>query len=101
MFKKLLLTIILIGFLSPLAFAGDVTVKSDILWQEKIEREAYITARATLQNLTNVLLEELARFNEIKQSGKFTTLPNELKIVILRWEQAYKDVKESRTPELI
>ena len=93
MFKKILLTIVLIAFLSPLAIAGEVTTKSDTLWQEKVEREAFITARATLQNLTNVLLEELARFDEIKQSGEFATLPNELKVVILRWEQAYKDLK--------
>jgi len=93
MFKKLLLIIIVIGFLSPLAFAGEVTIESDKLWQEKQEREAFITARATLQNLTDVLLENLNRFDEIKQSGNFTTLPDELKQVILRWEQAYKDVK--------
>ena len=63
------------------------------VWQEKKEREDLFTARASLENLTNVLLEELNRFNEIKQSGSFGTLPADLKAALVRWETAYKDVK--------
>ena len=72
-----------------------MTIKSDLnnTWQEKKEREDLFTARASLENLTNVLIEELNRFNEIKQSGSFATLPADLKAALLRWETAYKDVK--------
>ena len=72
-----------------------MTIQSDLTqtWQEKEEREDLFTARASLENLTNVLVEELARFNEIKQSGSFGTLPADLKAALVRWEDAYKDVK--------
>jgi len=72
-----------------------MTIQSDLTetWQEKKEREDLFTARASLENLTNVLVEDLARFEEIKQSGSFSTLPTELKAALGRWETAYKDVK--------
>ena len=75
------------------AYAGDVTTPIDTIWTEKEQREDFFTARAALENLTNVLLEELMRFNEIKQSGTFDTIPADLKNAMLRWETAYKDVK--------
>ncbi|MBU0964727.1 hypothetical protein KKC06_06835 [Patescibacteria group bacterium] len=72
-----------------------MTIQSDLTetWQEKKEREDLFTARASLENLTNVLLEELGRFEEIKNSGSFATLPTELLQAFVRWETAYKDVK--------
>ena len=73
---------------------GDImqTILTEV-WQEKKEREDLFTARASLENLTNVLIEELSIFNEIKQSGSFTTLPAELKAALLRWETLFKDAK--------
>ena len=72
-----------------------MTIQSDLTetWQEKEERQDLFTARAALENLTNVLLEELARFEEIKNSGSFATLPTDLLQAFVRWEMAYKDVK--------
>ena len=72
-----------------------MTIQSDLTetWQEKNEREDLFTARASLENLTNVLLEDLARFEEIKDSGSFDTLPADLLQAFVRWEKAYKDVK--------
>ena len=72
-----------------------MTIQSDLTetWQEKKEREDLFTARASLENLTNVLIEDLARFEEIKDSGSFATLPTELLQAFVRWEKAYKDVK--------
>ena len=72
-----------------------MTIQSDLTetWQEKKEREDLFTARAHLENLTNVLLEELNRFNEIKNSGSFLTLPEDLRAAMLRWELVFKDAK--------
>ena len=72
-----------------------MTIQADLTetWQEKKEREDLFTARASLENLTNVLLEDLARFETIKQSGSFATLPAVLKAALLRWETGFKDVK--------
>ena len=72
-----------------------MTIAQDLTqtWAEKNEREDLFTARAALENLTNVLLEELARFNEIKQSGSFATLPTDLLQAFVRWETLFKDAK--------
>ena len=72
-----------------------MTIQSDLTetWLEKKEREDLFTARASLENLTNVLIEDLVRFEEIKQSGSFDTLPAGLKAAMLRWETLFKDAK--------
>jgi len=73
-----------------------MTIAQDLslTWEEKEEREDLFTARAALENLTNVLLEELVRFEGIKNSGSFDTLPADLLQAFVRWEKAYKDVKD-------
>lgn len=63
------------------------------LWEEKEEREGVIAARASMENLTNVMLEELDRFAAIKANNDFSTIPTASKQALLRWETAYKDVK--------
>ena len=65
----------------------------DTIRDERIQREDFFAGRAALENLTNVLLEELTRFNDLKQKGTFQTIPGNLKQALLRWETAYKDVK--------
>ena len=72
-----------------------MTTKAELTttWTEKKQREELFTARACLENLTNVLIEELDRFDAIKTSGSFDTLPDALKQALVRWETAYKDTK--------
>lgn len=70
-----------------------ITDDIQTIWTEKEQRGDFFTARASLENLTNVLLEELTRFNDIKTSGTFDTLPANLKAALLRWETEFKDAK--------
>ena len=72
-----------------------MTIEAELTttWTEKKQREDLFTARACLENLTNVLIEELDRFDAIKTSGSFDTLPDDLKNTLVRWETAYKDTK--------
>ena len=70
-----------------------VTDGLDSVWTAKEQGQDLFTARASLENLTNVLTEELARFAEIKASGSFDTIPSDLKSAMLRWETAFKDCK--------
>ena len=65
----------------------------DTIWTEKDQREQFFVARASLENATRVLREELVRFNDIKQTGNFNTLPANLKAALLRWETEFKDVE--------
>lgn len=63
------------------------------IWSEKKQREDFFTGRAALENATNVVTEELARFKEIKVKGSFDTLPQTLKDAMLAWEVIYNDAK--------
>ena len=70
-----------------------ITDDIQTIWTEKEQRADFFTARASLENLTNVLLEELSRFDAIKTSGAFDTIPQTLKDALLRWEQEFKDAR--------
>ena len=62
-----------------------------VIWAEKEEREDFFTARAALHLATSTVAEELAKFKEIKTSGSFNTLPQNLKDAMLAWEAIYDD----------
>ena len=64
-------------------------------WEEKEQREAVFTARATLENMSNVLLEGNAQLQEIVNSGKFDTIPTDLKLALNRWWTIYKDAQSA------
>lgn len=68
-----------------------ISTNIQTIWDEKSEREDFFTARATLENATRVVAEELARFKVIKASGSFATIPQALKDAMLAWEAIYDD----------
>lgn len=59
------------------------------------QAQDFFAARAALENATNVVAEELARFKAIKASGSFTTIPMPLKNAMLAWEAIYNAAKAS------
>ena len=63
------------------------------IWTEKEQAGDFFTARAALENATNVVAEELQRFKDIKTSGSFNTIPQDLKVAMLAWEAIYDDAK--------
>ena len=63
------------------------------IWTEKEQAGDFFTARAVLENATNVVSEELARFKTIKESGSFNTIPQDLKDAMLAWEAIYDAAK--------
>lgn len=67
----------------------------DAINQTKSQAQDFFEARAALENATNVIAEELARFKEIKASGSFNTIPQSLKTVMLAWEAIYDTAKAS------
>lgn len=70
-------------------------IQNDIsmIWSEKEQREDFFTGRATLENMTSVVAEGLARFKEIKAKGNFDTIPQDLKDAMLVWETIYDTAK--------
>ena len=70
-----------------------ISTQLDTLNTEVKQREGVREFRAQLMGLTDVLLESLNRMNEIKSGNQFDTVPSETKVVLLRWETAFKDVK--------
>jgi hypothetical protein len=50
-------------------------------------------ARDALADITRKLQEKLVEINDIKTSGAFNTIPQELKDTMLRWETIFKDAK--------
>lgn len=70
-----------------------ITDNINTIWTEKEQAGDFFTARAALENATNVVAEELARFKEIKASGSFNTLPQDLIDAMLTWEAIYDDAK--------
>jgi hypothetical protein len=67
----------------------------DLCWEEKAQREAAFQARALLENLTTVLAQTHDRLTEIKDSGKFDTLPAELKAAIAAWWTIFKGARKA------
>ena len=72
-----------------------ITDNINTIWTEKEQAGDFFTARATLENATNVIVEELARFKEIKDSGSFNTIPQDLKDAMLAWEAIFDTAKAS------
>ena len=77
----------------PIGPQAPVKPDLDIIRDERDQRADFFAGRAMLENLTNVLVEELTRFNDLKTKGTFNTIPAVLKQAMLRWETAYKDVR--------
>ena len=75
-----------------------MTIISDqlnTLNNEVSEREEVREFRAQAMDLTDVLLQNIARMDDIKTGGNdFGTIPTEMKVVLLRWETAFKDLKD-------
>ncbi len=65
------------------------------IWTSKEQAADFFAARAALENATNVVAEELARFKAIKVSGTFNTIPAALKTAMLAWETIYDTAKAS------
>ena len=62
-------------------------------WEEKEQREAVFTARAYLEDVTNVVTEVDAKIQEVIDSGHFDTIPQGLKDVLSRWYNRFKVLK--------
>ncbi len=67
----------------------------DNVWESKSQSEDLFTARAALENATNVIEEELQKFKDIKASGSFSTIPIDLRNALLAWEIIYDTAKAS------
>ncbi len=65
------------------------------IWTSKEQAADFFTARAALENATNVVAERLAEFKVIKASGSFSTIPVALKNAMLAWETIYDTAKAS------
>jgi len=70
-----------------------VTTNLKTIWQEKNQREKTFTARATLENGTNVVMETNAKMQEIIASGHFDTIPDDLKAVLNRWHSMFETLE--------
>jgi hypothetical protein len=57
----------------------------DTIREEIEQRKIAINTRACLQNCTNVMQETIEYVNEQKAKGDFSTLPTEIKQVLLAW----------------
>ena len=91
---SILLTCVLaLLFLASPTFA-DVSTDINGIWTAKSQGEDFFTARASLESATNVLIEELSRFAEIKTSGSFNTIPTEVRDAMLRWETIFKKCRD-------
>ncbi len=64
-------------------------------WTEKKQREDAFTARATLENATNVLDECHRKIQEIVDGGSFGTIPVDLKNTLNAWWIIMKTARSS------
>ena len=62
------------------------TEECELIWTEKEQREDFFSARAKLQEVTDLLVKGLQEFKEIKDKGSFTTIDEDLKNTLLAWE---------------
>ena len=85
--KKLIIILLLIV---PSLCLADVSTDLTTSWEEKAQREVVFSARATLENATNVLQETNTRIQEIIDSGQFDTIPDDLKGALNRWRNILK-----------
>ncbi|GAG38017.1 unnamed protein product [marine sediment metagenome] len=70
-----------------------VTTDLQTTWEEKVQREDCFTARATLENATNVTMETNRKIQEIIDSGHFDTIPDDLKMALNRWRNMFKTLE--------
>ena len=82
MFKKILLTIVLIAFLSPLAIAGEITDQLVQLTEQQKQIQSAKEAWTKLEYAHRVLLEVNVAIQEIVDAGNFNLLPTELKVTL-------------------
>ena len=61
--------------------------------EERRQREDLFKARATLENVSSVILEANATIQEIVDSGNFNTIPADLKQALNRWWTIFKDAQ--------
>ena len=95
---KKLIALGIILLLTTAAYAG-LTDTLDTTWTEKEQAESAFTVRAKLQNATNTVDDTLTQIQAIIDSGQFNTLPNDLKVAMLRWLNLYKDLKADFTAD--
>lgn len=72
---------------------GIISDQLDTLNQEVEERQGVRDFRGHCQSITDTLLTELDKMSKIKSSNDFSTIPNEVKQVFLRWETILKDAR--------
>lgn len=63
------------------------------VWVTKEQAEDLFEARAVMENATSVANEALTRFKEIKTSGSFGTVPQDVINAMLDWEEMFDDLK--------
>ena len=63
------------------------------VWTAKEQGQDLFTGRAQLEDITNTLLDNLQRFEDIKLSGSFDTIPTDLRTALLAWETILKTAK--------
>ena len=59
-------------------------------WEEQKQREDIFKARATLENVSNVVPEANVIIQQIVDSGNFNTIPVALKQALNRWWVIFK-----------
>jgi len=89
---KKLIALGIILLLTTVAHA-DLTTTLNTTWTEKEQRTAAFTVKARLQSATDTVDDAIMQIQEIIDSGKFDTLPNDLKVAMVRWLNLYKALK--------
>jgi len=91
--KRFLAVLAIVLMLGGVAYAQDAATEYGALFEQTQQNQDIIEARAVLEDATNVCNETLARMQEIKTSGSFALVPDNLKNAILRWEDMFEDLK--------
>lgn len=62
-------------------------------WEEKEQREDIFKVRAILENLSSMILEANSQIQEVVDSGRFDTIPTDLKQALNRWWTIFKEAQ--------
>lgn len=105
---KKLLTIILTAFLittiaPAVVIGGELTDGFNLIITEKEQREDVLSAKSSLIRMTKCVNLELAKIQAIIDSGTFDTVPNNLKVFLLKWRLHFTDLKGALAadPEIV
>ena len=75
---------------------GIISDQMAVLNDEVNERNEVQQFRSIAMEITDLMVSGLKKMDDIKTGGNdFNTIPNETKQVLLRWETAFKTVKQS------